>query len=441
MRSTRWALLWVVGVVAGDPLHAAAAAVDPATPITTSLVSRSADGVLGNSGSGEPSISSSGRYVALESHASNLVPGDANGATDVFVRDRLAGTTVLASISSAGAGANGWSGAPSISANGRFVAFESLASNLVAGDRNGVRDVFVHDLVRGTTVLASVGWPGTGEADGASFTPSISGVGRFVAFVSDASNLVANDRNGVADVFVRDIVANVTRRVSKAWNDAEPNELSFARPAITPDGRYVAFTSRASNLVLDDRDGYDDVFVRDLVLHSTVRASVTWNGVEPDRWSYYPAISDDGRFVAFQSLATNMVPDDHNGRDDIVVRDLVAGTTTRVSLSATGGDPELDCYDASMSHDGRFVAFQSLSGNLVAADTNATWDVFVRDRLLGRTTRVSVGATGRQGGAASAHAAVSGDGRSVAFQSEAANLVAGDTNASLDVFVRGPLQR
>src|SRR5256712_380330 len=249
--STALALLVVAGLV-GE--------VGAAQTPSTKRVSVDSHGAQGNGGSFDPAISADGRFVAFDSVASNLVAGDTNAAFDVFVRDRKTGKTRRVSVDSHGAQGNGDSFDPAISADGRFVAFDSVASNLVAGDTNAASDVFVRDRKTGKTRRVSVASHGT-QGNGASFGPSISADGRFVAFTSAASNLVAGDSNEAYDVFVR---VRKTAKPSPASLDshgAQGNGESF-NPAISADGRFVAFRSSASNLVAGDTNGAADVFVR-----------------------------------------------------------------------------------------------------------------------------------------------------------------------------------
>ncbi len=346
-------------------------------------------------------------------------------------------TTERVSVSTGGAQGNDssyLSGLRSISADGRFVTFDSWASNLVAGDTYGNRDVFVRDRQSGTTERVSVATGGMqGHAD--SWFPSISADGRFVAFESLASNLVAGDTNGWPDVFVRDRQSGTTERVSLAPGGAEGDNDS-SDPSISADGRFVAFWSWASNLVAGDTNGWADVFVCDRQSGTTERVSLATGGAEGNNGSAYPAISADGLFVAFQSSASNLVIGDTNARADVFVRDRQSGTTERVSVDSAGAQGNLDSWYPSISADGHFVAFFSFSSNLVAGDTNAHEDVFVRDRQSGTTERVSVATDGTQGNTASESPSISADGRFVAFESFSSNLVPGDTNESDDVFVR-----
>ncbi|TMM11186.1 MAG: hypothetical protein E6G00_05495, partial [Actinobacteria bacterium] len=249
---------------------------------------------------------------------SNLVGGDTNGVGDVFVRDRKTGKTKRVSVNSHGAQANGESFAAPISADGRFVAFLSSASNLVGGDTNGARDVFVRDRKAGKTRRVSVDSHGA-QGKGASFVPSISANGRFVAFSSVANNLVGGDTNTVSDVFVRDRKTGKTRRVSVDSHGAQGNGDSFI-PSISADGRFVAFYSDAANLVAGDGNAAGDGFVRDRKAGRTKRVSVASHGTQGNDTSFPPSISADGRFVAFTSLANNLVAGDTNGASDIFAR-------------------------------------------------------------------------------------------------------------------------
>jgi Tol biopolymer transport system component len=412
---------------------------------TTTRVSVDSAGVQANgtswmtdNGMGGSPMSSDGRYVAFASDASNLVPNDTN-ERDVFVRDRLTGVTTRVSVSSSGAEGNNMSLDPAISANGRYVAFASGASNLVPGDWNGYADVFVHDRQTGVTTLVSQGSGGAqGNAD--SRHPSISADGRYVAFESFAGDLVALDPNATYDIFVRDLQTGQTTLVSaNYYTGASGNGPSFA-PSISADGRFVAFSSDAPNLVGGDTNGRRDIFVRDMESNETTRASLNSSGEQAlNGASYNPSISSDGHSVAFFSYADNLVPSDTNALNDIFVRDLSVGTTTRVSVDSAGNQATGPSQSPWISPDGRLVAFQSTAANLVAGDTNGKSDVFVADRQTGAVARVSVDSSGAQGNGDSFFPSISGDGQHVAFFSDATNLVVGDTNGFRDAFVHDAL--
>jgi Tol biopolymer transport system component len=381
-----------------------------------------------------PSISADGRYVAFDSDVANLVPGDTNGLSDIFVRDRTAGVTYLVSKNSAGDQGNTYSVYPSVSADGRYVAFMSGATNLVYADTNGVADIFVRDRQTGTTTRVSRNSAGVEGNDG-SFSPSISGDGRYVAFPSDATNLVAGDTNGVSDIFVRDRNTGTTYLVSKSSAGVVGDSYS-SYPSLSSDGRYVVFESAATNLVAGDTNGMYDVFVRDRTTGTTTLVSKSSTGEIGNGYSTAPFISADGRYVVFDSYATNLVAGDTNGMSDVFVRDRQTGTTTLVSKSSTGVLGSGNSYYASISADGRYVAFYSYAVNLVTGDTNGVEDIFVRDRQTGTTTRVSKSSAGVEGDGDSIYPSISADGRYVVFYSAASNLVPGDINGAGDTFVR-----
>ena len=384
-------------------------------------------------GSFIPSISADGRFVAFTSLVTNLVPGDTNNQNDIFVRDLLTNTTTRVSVDSAGNQALGSSFVPSISANGRFVAFASEAPNLVPGDNNNSQDIFVRDLLTNTTTRVSVDSAGNQGNSNSGFL-SISGDGRFVAFVSRATNLVPGDNNNSQDIFVRDLLTNTTTHVSVDSAGNQGNDASYS-PSISANGRFVAFASEAPNLVPGDTNNDEDIFVRDLLTNTTTRVSVDSASNQAIGNSGDPSISADGRFVAFGSDASNLVSGDTNRSRDIFVRDTRSNTTTRVSVSGVGNQVIGNSGDPSISGDGRFVVFASAAPNLVPGDNNNSQDIFVRDLSTNTTTRLSVDSTGNQAISSSFVPSISSDGRFVAFASEAPNLVPGDTNNSIDIFV------
>jgi Tol biopolymer transport system component len=402
----------------------------------TERVSVGPRGAQANQNSSEPDVSADGRYVAFALDATNLVPGDTNGWRDVFVHDRGTGRTTRVSIGPGGAQANAPSEGLDISADGRFVAFSSRATNLVPGDTNRETDVFVRDLRAGTTRRASVGRGGA-QSDGFSSGPSLSADGRFVAFHSEATNLVSGDTNGQFDVFVRDLQAGSTRRVSLGPRGAQGNRFSL-NPAISGDGRVVAFQSDAGNLVPGDTNDAWDVFVRLLATGTTRRVSVGPGGaqVADGTDSGVPDISADGRFVAFTSRSPDLVAGDENGDTDVFLHELRAGATRRPSVGAGGVDGNARSGDPVASGDRRLVAFRSDATNLAPRDTNGHTDVLVRDRRAAAVALASVGPGGVQGNGLSGSPAISADGRFVAFVSFATNLVPGDTNGWSDIFVR-----
>jgi len=399
--------------------------------MTITPISVDSAGNQGNRDSYNPSISADGRFVAFYSEASNIVPGDTNNSYDIFVRDTLTNTTTLVSLDSAGNQGNSDSYSASISADGRFVAFSSEASNIVPGDTNNYADIFVRDRLTNTTTRVSVDSAGN-QGNGNAGSPSISADGRFVAFYSEASKLVPGDTDENRDIFVRDRLTNTTTPVSvNSAGNQTSSESNF--PSISADGRFVAFESFASDFVPGDIN-YDtetavrDIFVRDTLTNTTTRVSVDSAGNQVNGNSDSPSISADGRFVAFNSFASNIVPGDTNNTSDIFVRDTLTNTTTRVSVDSAGNQRNLQSGSPSISADGRFVAFTS---GLFFFNGNR--DIFVRDTLTNTTTNVSVDSAGNP--AYSSSSSISADGRFVAFDSSSSNLVPGQTNNTQNIFV------
>lgn len=477
----------------------------------TTRVSVTNDGGEADAGGGSPSISADGSRVAFTSASGNLVPGDTNLATDLFVRDRSQGRTVRASVDSNGAqlrtggslgtispdggtvafwtspppeqqpgpieyfssqadvlvhdlttqvtelvslGADGQRSSPLtgawqppvVASGGRFVTWISLAGNLAEEDTNLRHDAYLRDRTLAKTEWISAAPQGTPGVAGASSTYSaLTPDGRFVAFTSDATNLVADDTNGLPDVFVWDRQTGVTERVSVSNDGVQGDGRSgdiggvTPEPKISADGRFVAFASAATNLVPDDQNHANDSFVRDRLLGVTERVSVANDGRElPYGSQGGPGLSADGRLVAFASYEFGLA----GGplvKTNILVRDRQERTTERVSLGLGGAATDGDSYDPALSADGRFVAFSSTASNLVPRDVPDTLDVFVHDRLSGATEQINVNANGAVANAASYQARISADGRYVLFLSSASNLNPADYNQQVDAFVRDRL--
>ncbi|MCJ2033584.1 hypothetical protein MKK54_05095, partial [Methylobacterium sp. J-068] len=314
--------------------------------MTTTRASTAADGTQGNTASTTTSsasqISADGRYVVFSSNATNLVTGDANATSDIFVKDLLTGAVTLVSVASDGTQGNASSTNASISADGTRVAFTSSATNLVAGDTNGQQDIFVRDLTTNTTTRVSVASDGSQATGGASLSAAISADGTHVAFTSAATNLVAGDTNGQQDIFVRDLTANTTTRVNVASDGSQATGGASVSAAISADGTHVAFTSAATNLVAGDTNNQQDIFVRDLTPGTTTRVAVASAGSKATGGaSSSPSISGNGARVAFTSNATNLVAPDTNGNPDVFVADAVcyaAGTAIRITRDGTARD-------------------------------------------------------------------------------------------------------
>jgi Tol biopolymer transport system component len=407
-----------------------------AGPGATTRVSVGAGSSQGNGRSFVPALSANGRYAAFYSDATNLVSGDTNGARDVFVRDLQTNETTRVSISSTGGEANGDSFAPAISSDGRYVAFASAASNLVDGDTNDANDVFVRDRQANTTTRVSVGFDGS-QANGGSDQPSLSGDGRLVAFTSAATNIAPDDLNANRDAFVYDRQTGTAVNISVDSTGLQADLDSFT-PQLSANGRFVAYTSFADNLILGDLNEGSDVFVRDLQANTTERVSEYTGHYEGEGDSLRPSISADGRYVAFDSDDWNLVWGDTNDDFDVFVNDRATTVTTRVSIDDNGTQSNGAGYRPSVSADGRYVAFYSEASNLVPGDTNGATDVFVHDQRSGATKRISVGSTGAEANGDSVRPALSANGRLAVFESDATNLVPGDTNGFTDIFLNDP---
>ena len=434
-----WGIVFALAAVAAAmaPLELFA---DPAIE----RISVASDGNQGNSYASYSSISSDGRYVAFHSGATNLVEGDTNKLSDIFVHDRKTGVTSRVSVASDGSEANAFSVEPSISGNGRIVAFQSRSSNLAPGKTTNVFDIFVHDSDAGITKrVSATPAPEGGQGDSSSLSPNVSEDGRFIAFHSDATNLAPGDTNGATDVFVHDLLQGTTALVS-VNSEGSQGDHSSLFPSISSDGRYVVFQSWADNLAAGEIVSYAHIYVRDRVNGAIMRVSVSSEGIASDGDSRFPAISRDGRFVDFSSEGSNLVPGDSNDASDIFVHDLEGGTTVRVSLDSDGSQGRRGptsmrrgSYAPRISSDGRFVTFLSEAAGLVHDDKNDVTDVFLHDVHTGITKRLSIAVDGTPGSTSSALPAISQDGRFIVFHSTASNLVPGsDINGSLsDVFV------
>ena len=415
------------------------------------LVSRvSIDGVF-QSGAGDSyttfgrrSISEDGRYIAFASDADDLVPGDFNSAYDIFRLDNQTGEIVLASVSLNGLeSGNADSFDPVISADGNRIAFESLASNLTdADDNGGFFDVFVRDFTSNSTTLVSIPTSGTGFANGASFNPVLSANGNVVVFGSRASNLVMGDVNGVEDVFAFDYDTGLTDLVSVSLNGTSPSNGRSSDYGVSGDGQRIVFESTGDNLVINDSNGQSDVFLRDLESNNTTLVSTTADGLaSANGESADPVISLDGNLVAFESSATDLAPGDADVLSDIYLMDLAAGTVSLVSRSPISGlSGNGVSYDPLLTEDGGTVLFESTASDLVTGDANSFYDVFAHEIDSGNTELISIARTGlTSGNGNSFDPSVSSDGRYVVFESSSSNLTTSDSNSNFDVFLRDRL--
>ncbi|MES2971111.1 MAG: hypothetical protein V4702_02195 [Patescibacteria group bacterium] len=394
-----------------------------------------------------PTISADGRNVAFYSTA-RLVPEDTNTFADVYVRDVQAGITKRVSIASNGDQADGPSETAAISANGRFVVLRSDATNLVTGDTNNHTDFFVHDLQTAITTIESISTSST-QANNSSTLASISADGRYIVFDSLASNLVPNDTNGRSDIFLRDRQNGVTSRESINLSGNQANETSF-EPEISADGRYIVFSSFASNLLVgnqnpnDSNDAYD-IFVRDRQTGTNRRVSVGSNGLQANGGSQRPQINDSGTRIVFDSDARNLVPENiplpfgSQYAQNVYMHDLTTNTTSLLSKSingSTGGN--FHSNQPAISGDGEFVVFTSSANDLVSGDSGiigeGSGDVFVREIVTDTTKRISLSNNGEEGNDNSYYPSISFDGNYTVFASQASNFVTPDING-YDIFL------
>jgi hypothetical protein len=403
--------------------------------VSVERVSVASDGDEANGISVYPDISDNGRYVTYRSDASDLVTNDTNNYSDVFLYDQKTGYTSRVSVSSDGSEGNSFSGDPAISGDGNYIVYQSMSSNLVSGDTNDQADIFVFDQRTRITERVSVASDGS-ESNRNSFSPDISDDGRYITYESRASNLVLGDTNNNYDVFVYDRKTDITERISVASDGSEGNGGSQA-PTISGNGRYVTYNSYASNLVPGDTNNSLDVFVYDRKTGITERVSVDGDGSEGNGASLAPDISDDGRYVSYHSFASNLVLGDTNNNSDVFVYDRKTGITERISVASDGSQGNGLSDFPTISDDGRYVAYQSEATNLVQGDLNNTMDAFVYDRKTGSTERVSVASDGSEGNNFNfgEFPVISGNGKHIAYHSISSNIVPGDTNENFDVFL------
>lgn len=432
----------------------------------TQRISTTAAGGQGDQGSEWPVWSPDGTRVAFVSNATNLVPADTNGQLDLFVKTLATGHIQRVSTDANGGQADGMSYDAAWSPDSTRIAFTSKATNLVPGDTNKLADVFIKNLATGAIQMVSsspfelwapedgtrVGSP-SGRATPSlggflgSTSPAWSADGARIAFDSDASNLVLGDDNNRADIFVKTLATSGIpgmTRVSTSSSGGQGNGASF-NPVWSPDGTRVAFESIASNLVQGDTNGAHDVFVKTLGSAALTRVSTDAAGNQAlggvDSGSYRPRWSPDGSKILFTSDATNLVPGDAGGTEEVFVKTLASGAIQRVATTSTGSPPASPSYSDNpmWSPDSTRIVFSSSAANLVPGDSNGIRDIFVKTLANGAIQRVSTDAAGIQstgGNRGSDAPSWAPDGTRVAFYSDATNLVAGDTNGRHDVFVK-----
>lgn len=376
-------------------------------------------------------ISDDGRFVLF--YGSSALAGATPPTGLPLVRDRLLGVTEGVSFDLSGV-LKGAGGDSAISTNGRYIAFVTSFPNMVAGHVNGWADVFLRDRLTVTTEVISVSTTGA-ASDYHCHNPYVSADGRFVSFETPASTLVPGDTNGAYDIFLRDRLLGTTERVSVSSAGVEGNDHSWAS-VVSADGRYVAFNSLATNLVVGDTNGRQDVFVRDRLLGRTRRVSVASDESQADADSYLGGISGDGAHVSFESSATNLAAGFGGGFDQAYVRNVATGTTDLVSVAMDGSPGNGSCWMHGLSSDGRFALFSSYATNLTSSASPNAYEQYVRDMQSGQTAAASTATSGAFGNAVSYYASISANGRYVVFESSASDLVPGDTNGADDIFIK-----
>jgi hypothetical protein len=413
----------------------------------TSLVTINASGTAasdaGVSQTSPAVISGNGRFVTFSSTSTNLVSPAPTAHMHVYRRDLQTNTTVLVSTDSSGIAGNADSDAPVISDDGRYIAFTSLATNLTAiADANGGNDIFLHDCQANTTQLVSVKAAGTAAGNGASTLPVINSDGHFVAFASNASDLVAGDANASSDVFRRDMQTNglsSTVIVSGLTGSSTAGNGASSNPQINSTGQFVTFESASTNLIAGDVNGLRDIFRRDCSTNSTVCVSAINGSATPGAGfadSGPAPMSADGRYVVFTSSKTNLISNDTNNSNDVFRRDCNTNTTIIISaLNNTGTVSQTgNSKNGQMSSDGRFVAFESSCNDLTAAAYLAGYQVYRRDTITNATLLLSTSLTGTTGNADSQYLSMSSDGTRAGFSSYSNNLVTVNTAFNLNVF-------
>ncbi|MEV7192522.1 hypothetical protein AB0N81_12080 [Streptomyces sp. NPDC093510] len=419
---------------------AGASAAHTAAP-RTERVSVGPQGAQGNAASTSPALSADGRYVAFVSASRNLVANDTNGTPDAFVRDLRTGTTERVSVKSNGKASHGVVREVSLSPDGRYVVFTSTADDLVRDDPNDLDDVFLHDRDTGRTQrISPTGASYDGLRTHLTYDPAVSGDGRYIAYASGAEDLVAGDTNKRDDVFLYDRKKKTTE-LAQLTDDGRHGEGDAFAPAFAGDsgGRYLAFTSNASGLTdVEDHALATDVFLRDREKNTTELVSVphAYNRKTP---SWDAALSGDARYVAFTSASRVLRPEGPapTSPHNVFLYDRETKRMRLVSAAQDGTPADQNSGDVSLSRDGRYAAFTSAASNLTADGDDSSADVFLRDMLTGEVRLVSVESEPvSEDTKPGPRTGVSEDGGTVVFDSPAGNLVPDDTNATTDVFLR-----
>jgi Tol biopolymer transport system component len=412
------------------PLHATAA-----VPKTRWLSARSNGDAANNLSEGAiDGISNDGRIAAFASLA-QLVPGDNNVFRDIYVHNRSTGNLRRASVRSNETDVSGAAETPAVSGNGRFVAFRDEGS-LVAKDDNGSQDIYVRDLKTGTTSMASLTNNGEVGTNSAFEQPAISRSGRFVAFATFAQ-LIGKDDNSVADVYVRDRKRDRTKLASQTTGGEVVTDSSSEFPAMSADGSLVVFQSQSDEFIQNDENFSRDIFLHNFDSGRTTRVSIKSNEEEELGENEHPSMSADGSLIAWESGGT-LAPPDANNSIDIYLRNRVTGKTRLVSINKDGDYAEHNSKQPSISPNGRMVGFYSHADDLIANAPASGFSAYVFDRMRNKMLMVDRSSSDQQGAGDSRVSGMSGDGR-FALINSISQLVGGDDNGMYDVYRRGPL--
>lgn len=426
----------------------------------TSRSSVNSLGFQANGDSGAASVSADAGRIAFRSTSSNLVPGDLNGFADIFYHEPATRITQLVSMGGVvivvpiPAGVYGFtlieqpiqadadSFEPEISGNGASIVYSSLASNITPftpAATTTIRNVYLSHLDGRRNERVSLGLAAA-DTDGDSVRPSISYDASKVAYESVATNLTVEGTGGTSQVYLW--TAAVGNKLISVDALGGPGNGASRNARIAAGGGWIAFESDATDLrPLEDLDPITDIYVADLSTGALALASTSATGVKANAPCVDPSISADGRYVAFSSAASNLVPGDLNSASDIFVKDLVTGEVRRVSVTSDGVESDGNSIRPHLSSDGSMVVFESRASNLILFDLNGMDDAFAHELATAKTYRVSVRTFGEEAtGGASIEPRLSGDGRFVVLNSDAVNLVDADTNSMRDVFIRGPLR-
>lgn len=404
----------------------ALAATFPYVVASRAVGATSATGAAANGYAYQPALSPDGNGVAFWSEAINLVPGIATGVRHIYYKNLATGAITVASRASNGTPANGYSLTPQVSPVGGKVLFSSLANNLVAGDRNNAIDVFEHDLKTGKTRRVSL-TAGKGEPNNGSFRAVYAPDGKSIAFASYASNIVTGDKNGVMDVFVRNLVTGAVRRVSIAGK-VEGDQDSF-NPTFSADGRYLAFVSGATTFASGIPAGMLQVYRVKLPSGRPELVSKTPDGKPGNGYSLEPSLSPTGDRVVFETTATNLLPKDTNKVSDIAMKSVGDGSVRRISTNASGGQANGASTRPRFTFDGADVVFTSLASNIVSGDRNGQLDVFIKNLATDKTIALSRTPARAFGTGYSFDNAVAPKARAVAFTTTSTGLVKNDANS------------